>query len=234
MKIRSRTSGNLTWLGAKFSLALAIPFLLGPASVRPLSQVGALFTFHNPSLLSPAPLGQAFYVGFNDGEIVVVDSNGASTPFGNVTSAEGMAVDSSGNLLVADSSDNVVYNFTPNGTRTIFASGFSAPSDVAIDSTGKVYVADTGNNQVVQLAADGTILGIYTSNEGSPEALTFDQNDFLFIAANSDGNVIKVPPGGGPGTLFAPMAPSAVTITFDSDFTHLYEAGSTMSTIMVF
>src|SRR5438132_2205332 len=109
MKIRSRTAGNLSWLGAKFSLVLAIPFLLGPTSMRPLSRVGALLAFHNPSQLTTAPLGQAFYVGFGNGQIVVVDSNGTSTPFGNVTSSEGMAVDSSGNLLVADSSDNVVY-----------------------------------------------------------------------------------------------------------------------------
>src|SRR2546422_3935499 len=140
MKILSRTAGNLSWLGAKFSLVLAIPFLLGPTSMRPLARVGALLTFHNPSQLTTAPLGQAFYVGFDSGQIVVVDANGGSAPFGNVTGPEGMAVDSSGNLLVADDSDDVVYKFTPNGTRTIFASGFSAPSDVAIDSTGKVYV----------------------------------------------------------------------------------------------
>src|SRR2546421_3071167 len=140
MKIRSRIAGNLPWLGAKFSLLLAIPFLLGPTAMRPLSRVGALLAFHNPSQLTTAPLGQAFYVGFSSGAIVLVDSNGTSTPFGSVISAEGMAVDSSGNLLVADDSDNVVYKFTPNGTRTIFASGFSGPSDVAIDSTGKVYV----------------------------------------------------------------------------------------------
>src|ERR1700687_6086698 len=78
---------------------------------------------------------QGFYVGFSSGEIVAVDSNGAHTPFGTVTSAQGMAVDSAEKRLVAEDTDNVVYKFTPSGTRTVFVSGVSAPSDVAIDSS---------------------------------------------------------------------------------------------------
>src|SRR4051812_6702425 len=129
MKLSSPLAGNFTWLGAKFSLLLVIPFLLGPASISKLSRVGAILRFHNTANGPvPATVGQSFYVGFSSGEIVFVNANGISKLFGTANSPEGMAVDSSGNLLVADSTAGVVYKFTPQGTRTIFASAFSSPS----------------------------------------------------------------------------------------------------------
>jgi sugar lactone lactonase YvrE len=150
-------------------------------------------------LASPA-FSQSFYVGLNNGQINLVHQDGTSTPFGNVTAPEGMIVDSFGNLFVADSTANVVYKFTPGGTRTVFASlsGSPSPSDVAKDSSGKIYIAETGNNRITQYAPDGTFLGVYVDGEAGPEALTFDQNDFLFVGSNAANEIAKYPPGGGP------------------------------------
>jgi sugar lactone lactonase YvrE len=66
----------------------------------------------------------------------------------------GVAVDSAGNIYVADTGDNRVVELDPAGAylRAFTASGLSGgggtlngPTGVAVDSAGDVYVADTGN-----------------------------------------------------------------------------------------
>jgi sugar lactone lactonase YvrE len=94
------------------------------------------------------------------------------------------AVDSAGNLYIADSSNNVVRKVAPGtGIITTFAGngtvGYSGdngpaasaqlfyPSGVAVDRAGNVYVADRANNVVREVAAaTGTITTI--AGTGTP------------------------------------------------------------------
>ena len=69
--------------------------------------------------------------------------------------AAGIAVDSSGNIYVADAIANVVRKFSSTGTAsgTIGLGGsgdgqFSGPIGLAIDSSDNLYVADSGNNRI--------------------------------------------------------------------------------------
>jgi serine/threonine protein kinase, bacterial len=83
------------------------------------------------------------------------------------SSPEGIAVDSSGNVYVADSYNNTIRKITISGgvatvstyagtanldgaftDGTGTAAGFSFPYDLAVDANGNVYVADTGNAAV--------------------------------------------------------------------------------------
>ena len=77
---------------------------------------------------------------------------------GTFQAAAGIAVDSSGNIYVADLGANVVRKFSSTGTSigTIGSSGsgngqFSSPVGIAIDSGNNLYVADSGNNRIQKL-----------------------------------------------------------------------------------
>src|ERR1700722_3087300 len=131
------------------------------------------------ALTASVAFGQEFYVGFANGTILLVGADSPpgvshSTPFGTATHPEGMAVDANGNLYVADSSANVIYKYTSKGTRTTFASGLNAVSDIALDSLGNVYAADTNNNRIVAYTPAGQSLGVYGTGATDAEALPFD------------------------------------------------------------
>ena len=88
-----------------------------------------------------------------------VDGPGTQTMFYNPSS---IAVDSSGNFFVADSSNYRIRKITPAGIVSTFAgtgtngtndgiadvSQFSAPREVDIDAAGNVYVVDAGSNRI--------------------------------------------------------------------------------------
>ncbi|MEI6715812.1 MAG: MBG domain-containing protein [Verrucomicrobiota bacterium] len=68
-----------------------------------------------------------------------------------------LAIDSTGNLYVADSENNAVRKITPSGNVKTLASGFDNPRGVAIDSKGNLYLADFGNHVVRKITASGVV-----------------------------------------------------------------------------
>jgi uncharacterized protein (TIGR03437 family) len=112
----------------------------------------------------------------SDGIIVTVAGNGTfgfSGDKGSATSAAlnnplGVALDTSGNLYIADHDNNRVRKVSTNGVITTVAGsgtqGFSGdgglataaqlngPSGVAVDSSGNLYIADTDNDRVREVS----------------------------------------------------------------------------------
>jgi uncharacterized protein (TIGR03437 family) len=103
---------------------------------------------------------------------------GSTGDFGPAISAalngpEGVAMDSAGNLFIADYYNNRVRKVTPTGTITTVAgtgadgSGgdgglatsalFSHPSGVAVDNAGNLFIADYMNNRIRKVTPAGTI-----------------------------------------------------------------------------
>ena len=117
----------------------------------------------------------------------------------------GTAVDSAGNVYVADATANAVEEILAASgysvVTTLNSSSFSAPKGVAVDSSGNVYVADTGHNAVKEIVAvNGHVTSsstVSTLGGGfsfhSPQSVTVDGNGNVFISDN-DG-VYEIPFG---------------------------------------
>ena len=125
----------------------------------------------------------------------------------------GLAVDSSGNVYIADSLNNRVRIVTPDGLINTFAgNGYTGyvnavgdggqaafaqlklPSGVAVDSKHNVYIADNGDNLVRKVTPDGTIstfAGIgYPGFAGDgAAAIAASLNHPEDVAVDSSGNV---------------------------------------------
>ena len=85
---------------------------------------------------------------------------------GQLKEPKSAAMTGSGNVLVLDSGNNRVQEFTAAGAYNSFTFGkagsasgqFSAPDALTVDSKGNIWVADTNNNRVQEFNAKGEYL----------------------------------------------------------------------------
>ncbi|HZQ46792.1 MAG TPA: protein kinase, partial [Verrucomicrobiae bacterium] len=150
------------------------------------------------------------------------DGTGDNARFRNPWS---IAVDSAGNLYVADSSNDTIRKITPGGATGTLAglagshgstdgigsnARFWNPEGVAVDSAGNVYVADTGNNMIRKITSNGmvtTLAGLAGSpgsadgtgsiaRFSSPQGLAVDSAGNVYVADTDNSTIRKITPAG--------------------------------------
>jgi sugar lactone lactonase YvrE len=147
------------------------------------------------------------------GVISTVAGNGTAGYTGDkgpATSAElnnptAVALDSSGNLYIADSANNVVRMVSSSGTITTFAGdntvGYSGdmalatgaqlsnPVGVVADSAGNVYIADAGNNVIRQVYSGNIVT--YAEGFTQPDAVAVDSAGNIYVADTQGRRIVK-------------------------------------------
>ena len=125
---------------------------------------------------------------------------------GQFNSPIGVAVDSSGNVYIADTLSRIE-KFDSNGTFLakwgswgIGDGQFKDPEGVAVDSAGNVYVADWGNRRIQKFDSNGTFLakwGSKGSGDGqfnSPIGVAVDSSGNVYVADSIDSRIQKFSP----------------------------------------
>jgi DNA-binding beta-propeller fold protein YncE len=116
----------------------------------------------------------------------------------------GLAVDSSGNVYVADRDNYRIQKFTSSGVFiTKWGSSgsgdgqFNRPYGIAVDSAGNVYVADTENDRIQKFTSSGVFItewGSFGSGDGQfdgPFGVAIDRLGNVYVAERDNNRVQK-------------------------------------------
>lgn len=124
-------------------------------------------------------------------------ADGGPSDLTGIDDAFGVAVDSTGNVFIADYKHQRLAKLTPDGTLTTLADGWDGPTGVAVDSAGNVYGSKYWLGQVVKVKPDGTqkIIADFGPNT-HPDGIAVDAAGNVYIAVSLSNKVVKVSPGG--------------------------------------
>ena len=204
-------------------------------------------TYGEPIYVSPGSFtlgidssGNVYFADTNNNTIRKISPTGTVTTIagnggqgggdGTGTSAQfftpgGVAVDSSGNIYVADSSNNTIRKITPAGVVSTIAGAerqfgstdgigtsarFTNPSGIAVDAGGTLYVTDTGNHTIRKITPGGVVTtfagtaGHAGNADGTgtqaqfrePYGIAIDANGYVYVADTKNHAIRKISPSG--------------------------------------
>ena len=114
----------------------------------------------------------------------------------------GISVDVNGNVYSADFGGTGVFKIEPDGSTSVFATGFLTPSGNGFDSKGNFYqsnysdpVSPLSPDTIVKITPDGARTIFATGLDG-PVGITFDASDTMYVAMCNLQNVTRIDQSG--------------------------------------
>ncbi|MGN4155834.1 NHL repeat-containing protein, partial [Burkholderia gladioli] len=183
---------------------------------------------NNRTIRKITPAGAVSTLAGVQGVSGYVDGTGANAEFNNPT---GIAADSSGNLYVADTGNNVIRKISPAGVVSTLAGSstgasgsadgtgsaarFNSPRGVTVDGSGNVYVADTLNSTIRKISSTGSVSTVAgtagstgsTDSSGAsarfntPQGIAVDSSGNLYVADTGNNTLREVSSTGVVSTL---------------------------------
>ena len=222
----SNSAGSVN--SSVLTLSVAVAIIPSPVGVA-ISSTGVIYVSDSSSntIQSVNTSWQAAALAGTAGQQGTTDGTGAAALF---RQPGGVALDSSGNLYVADTGNSIIRKITAAGVVTTLAGSasnqayrdgqgtaawFNSPASVALDTAGNLYVADAGNAVIRKIATDGTVstlagsAGATGSGDGSgasarfnqPSGVAVDGSGNLYVSDTFNQTIRKITPAGLVSTL---------------------------------
>ncbi|MFP5389968.1 MAG: SMP-30/gluconolactonase/LRE family protein [Gammaproteobacteria bacterium] len=190
-----------TRLEARFSYVMGMRF----------DQAGNMFVadMRNHVIRKIAPDGKVTTFAGTPGLAGGADGAASEARFNSPTD---VAVDSAGNVYVADSANSAIRKISPAGVVSTFAgaaAGFSGPNGIVIDKAGNLYVADTYTPAIRRITPAGVVstlagsAGAWGHADGAgaqaqfsgPGSIAIDGAGTLYVT-DGDNTIRRITPAG--------------------------------------
>jgi DNA-binding beta-propeller fold protein YncE len=116
---------------------------------------------------------------------------------GQFDNPHGLALDTTGNIFVADTDNGRIEKFSPRGTFITSIKQFEAPNGIVVDRAGNIYVAEIGSkHRVRKLGPDGTFIAEWAPALYGPRKMAIGPDDSVYVVDSGRNRIVKFSPDG--------------------------------------
>jgi len=221
----------------------------GNNEVRKITPAGTISTIanqlNNPTSVAIDNQGSVYIADSGNNRIVQVPASGTADTFATITGLLAVAVDPSGNVVAADSSQ--IWSVPASNAPTPLVGGLTSPNGLAYASDGTLFIADTAANIIREFSTSGGLTAIAgTGTSGfsgdgasalaaqlnAPAGIAIGANGTLLIADSGNNRIRSLTPSAaapdeqltpislvnGASLLTGPIAPGEIVTVFGSGF----------------
>ena len=193
--------GLRNWI-QKITPAGIVTVLAGSGAIGSDNGSGNVASFNFPTGLAVDPSGNVFVSDESNNQIRKITPSGLATTFaGNILAGkadgtgisatfnlpDAIAIDTKGDLYVADGGNNAIRKITPAGVVTTLATNaFAVCTGLAVDDTGNIYIVNSsGNGEIDKFAPNGTKSVLIQQLVGRPTGIVLDKNNNIFFTLSN-------------------------------------------------